>query len=78
MDQRIEAVARALCALDGLDPDAAVSTADYAGELRSGHHSDGPQWGTRSREAARFIAMLDAAIPSGLLPSGRERGTMVA
>lgn len=78
MDQRIEAAARALCALDGLDPDATVSSPDYSGELRSGNHSDGPQWQTRAREAARFVAMLDAAMPSGLQPPARQGGTMVA
>ena len=78
MEQRIEAVARALCSIDGLDPDATVSTPDYSGELRSGNHSDGPQWRTRSREAARFLAMLDAVMPSGLLPPGRAGETMIA
>lgn len=78
MEPRIEAVARALCTLDGLDPDAIVSTPDYSGELRSGNHSDGPQWRTKSREAARFVAMLDAAMPSGLLPPGRQGDTMIA
>ena len=40
MEQRIETVARALCTLDKLDPDATVSPPDYAGELRSGNHHD--------------------------------------
>ncbi len=78
MEQRIEAVARALCAVDKLDPDALVATPDYSGELRSGNHSDVPQWQTKAREAARFLAMLDALMPSGLLPPGRAEDTMVA
>lgn len=78
MDQRIEAAARALCALDGLDPDATVSSPDYSGELRAGNHSDGPQWRTKAREAERFLAMLDAVMPSGLQPPARQGGTMVA
>lgn len=78
MEQRIETVARALCTLDKLDPDATVSPPDYAGELRSGNHHDVPQWQTKAREAARFLAMLDAVMPSGLLPPGRAGDTMVA
>lgn len=78
MEQRIEAVARALCALEGLDADATVSVPDYSGELRAGNHHDGPQWRTKAREAARFLAMLDAAMPSGLLPPGRQGDTLVA
>lgn len=78
MEQRIEAVARALCAVDKLDPDAMVATPDYSGELRSGNHRDVPQWQTKAREAARFLAMLDAVMPSGLLPPGQAGGTMTA
>ncbi len=78
MEQRIEAVARALCALDELDPDAMVATPDYSGELRSGNHRDVAQWHTKAREAARFLAMLDAVMPSGLLPPGRAGDTMIA
>ena len=70
MESRIEAVARALCAIDELDPDALVSTPDYAGELRSGNHTDAPQWHTRAREAARFVAMFEVLSPSGLQPGG--------
>lgn len=78
MDRRIEAVARALCVQDGLDSDATVSTPDSSGELRSGNHTDAPQWRSRAGEAARFLAMLDAAMPSGLMPPGRAGGTPVA
>ena len=78
MDSRIEAAARTLCALDQLDPDAMVAPTDYAGELRSGSHHDVPQWQTRAREAARFVAMLDAVSPSGLQPAGAPEAPLVA
>ena len=65
MESRIETVARAICAIDKLDPDAVVSPPDYAGELRSGSHHDIPQWQTKAREAARFVAMFDALSPAG-------------
>ena len=78
MEQRIEAVARALCAVDKLDPDAVVATPDYSGELRSGNHRDVPQWQTKAREAARFLAMLDTVMPSGLQPPGRAGDTLIA
>ena len=62
MDPRIEAIARAACRADGLDPDERISDPDYAGGLRSGDHADVPQWTAKVREAARFLAMHEALV----------------
>ena len=60
MDPRVEAIARAACRADGLDPDARIGDPDHAGGLRSGDHTDVPQWTAKVREAARFLAMHEA------------------
>lgn len=62
MDPRVEAIARAACRADGLDPDERIGDPDYAGGLRSGDHADVPQWTTKAREAVRFLAMHEALV----------------
>ncbi len=64
MDPRVEALARAACQADGLDPDEHISDPDYAGGLRSGDRAEVPQWTVKVREAARFLAMHEALVAS--------------
>ena len=65
MDPRIEAVARAICVGDDLDPDAMISVPDYSHGTRSGDHDEMPQWRAKIPEASRFVLMQDALTASG-------------
>ncbi len=65
MDPRIEAVARALCIGDELDPDALISVPNYTQGTRSGDHDEIAQWQAKVREASRFVLMQDALTASG-------------
>ena len=64
MYDRIEAVARAICKGDDLDPDAVISVPDYTESARSGNHIDRPQWQTKVPEATRFVLMHEALTTS--------------
>ena len=65
MDPRIEAVARAICIGDDLDPDAMIGVPDYSHGTRSGDHAEIPQWQAKVPEASRFVLMQDAMTASG-------------
>ena len=64
MDPRIEAVARAICIGDDLDPDAMIGVPDYTHGTRSGDHNEIPQWQAKVQEASRFVLMQDALTAS--------------
>ena len=57
MDSQIEAVARAACQADGLDPDLMIDSTDYQGGVRSTEHHRVPQWHAHVPEATKFVAM---------------------
>ena len=61
-DDRVERVARALCKVDGNDPNAKVPSGRM---VTTGEH--GPEfyfaWTDYEKEARRFIAAIDAAQP---------------
>lgn len=66
MDEKIEAVARALCKLDGRDPDQLTrSLGGRVGFVRSaGMNSDGPPlWESYRAEAERFVTVAEALAP---------------
>ena len=65
MDPRIEAVARAICIGDDLDPDAMIGVPDYSHGTRSGDHAEIPQWQAKVPEASRFVLMHEALTASG-------------
>ncbi len=65
MDPRIEAVARAICLGDDLDPDARISVPNYTQGTRSGDHDEIAQWQAKVPEASRFVLMQDALTSSG-------------
>ncbi len=61
-DKRIETVARALCKLDGLDPDvkSAVPGSISIGTGILNHDEPTPRWHDYIAEARRFVAAHDA------------------
>ena len=65
MDPRIEAVARAICIGDDLDPDDLISVPNYTQGTRSGDHDEIPQWQAKVPEASRFVLMHEAMTASG-------------
>ena len=65
MDPRIEAVARAICIGDDLDPDALISVPNATQGTRSGDHDAIPQWRAKVPEASRFVSMHEAMTASG-------------
>ena len=65
MDSRIEAVARAICIGDDLDPDALISVPNYTQGTRSGDHDEIPQWQSKMPEASRFVLMHEAMTAAG-------------
>lgn len=62
MDEKVEAAARALCKLDGRDPDQRTRGQRPAGFQTSiGDRSDGPPlWESYRLEAERFVAVAEA------------------
>lgn len=64
-DDRVERVARAMCAADGKDPDAQIETGEMENLRKGGAFERGPKtilaWEKCEPEARRFIAALDAA-----------------
>ncbi len=77
MDPRIEAVARAICKGDDLDPDAVISVPNYAEGARSGNHDDVPQWRSKVPQATRFV-MMHEALTSGEQPETRPAPDFVS
>ena len=65
MDPRIEAVARAICIGEELDPDAVISVPNYTQGTRSGDHDEIPQWQAKVPEASRFVMMHEAMTAAG-------------
>jgi hypothetical protein len=66
MDEKIEAVARALCKLDGLNPDQRTPGQRAAGfQIPAGDPPDDgpPLWECYKAEAERFVVASDALAP---------------
>ncbi|MCW6510865.1 hypothetical protein [Lichenifustis flavocetrariae] len=60
MDPQIEAVARAICQAEDLDPNQMIDNSDYQGGARSIDHHQVPQWHTKVAEATKFVLMHKA------------------
>ncbi len=67
MDEKIEAVARALCAFDGRDPDQVTRLAGGRPGFQSHieeNAADGPPlWAAYKEEAEKFVVAIEAMQP---------------